>query len=218
MLRIGAPFTTMRRCRQFGVKLVGRHPRQIGVIGREIDHVLIAQMQRERGHHRVDPRAGLEVVQLLVDHGGKIARQGWANWRRLTPCGPWQIAQRWASVAPRPIESWLGLVSISDVITTSEVLKSGWIGAACEASTRHAGGAADRVPDAGNLQVGLREGQQTRPTNAATASDRRGQADARDEPWIARREQRWSLSLIAALRHRPRARRCPSSAINCAIG
>src|SRR6476620_7965212 len=52
----------------------------------------------------------------------------------LTPCGPWQIAQRCASVAPRPIETWRGLVSISDVITTLEVLKSGWIEVACDAA------------------------------------------------------------------------------------
>jgi hypothetical protein len=35
----------------------------------------------------------------------------------LTPRGPCQIARRCASVAPPPIKTWLGRVSISDVIT-----------------------------------------------------------------------------------------------------
>src|SRR5580765_6048048 len=88
----------------------------------------------------------------------------------LTPCGPWQIAQRCASVAPRPIETWLGLVSISDVITTSEVLKSGWIEVACDGArgTPAALQIASQMPAI--FRSGCANGSQTRPTNAATAA------------------------------------------------
>ena len=39
---------------------------------------------------------------------------------RLIPVGPWQIAQRCASVAPRPIEFWVGRASVVGVRTASE--------------------------------------------------------------------------------------------------
>ena len=132
----------------------------------------------------------------------------------LTPCGPWQIAQRCASVAPRPIDTGLGRVSISDVITTFDVLKSGWTELAW-GNARHTGGAADRVPDAAELEIGLRERQPDQAGQRREHGDHERHTNACAEPGISQREQR-------LLAHRPRSDidrgHVGFSTINWAIG
>ena len=59
------------------VELVRWHARQIGVIGGDIQHVLIAEIGRERTHDHIHPRPGLEIDQLLVGDGGKLPGQIW---------------------------------------------------------------------------------------------------------------------------------------------
>src|SRR6476661_8117235 len=121
----------------------------------------------------------------------------------LTPCGPWQIAQRCASVAPRPIETASFRVNISEVITTLEVLKSGCNDGA-GTDTRGTPAAlqiASQMPL--SLRSGCASGSQIKPASAAST------AMQAVTPTLALtqglRNEDSGCSLIGLLRHRPRA-------------
>src|SRR5258705_6509273 len=122
----------------------------------------------------------------------------------LTPCGPWQMAQRCPSVAPRPIDTWSGRFSIFDVITTLEVLKSVWISVPWD-ETRGTPAAlqiASQLPD--SLRSGCASGSQIIPASAAST------AIPAVTPTLALnhrlRNDNSGWSLIGWLRHRPQAR------------
>ena len=67
--------------------MIGGQARQIGVVGGQIDHILVRKMLGERRHDRIDARARLKVLELLIDHAGVLARQIGES-ARLTPVGP----------------------------------------------------------------------------------------------------------------------------------
>src|SRR5215472_3951164 len=103
------------------------------------------------------------------------------------PVGPWQMAQRCASVAPLPIDCWLGWASVVEVSTTFEVLKAD-VGAAVDGAPRQSGCAADCVPEAGEFQFTLCIGQHDEAAQRCQDEEGGCSTNAYDKIWISQIE------------------------------
>src|SRR5262249_41300706 len=103
------------------------------------------------------------------------------------PVGPWQMAQRCASVAPLPIDCWLGWASVVEVHHVRG-LEGGRRRRGGRCSARQSGCAADCVPEAREFQLTLCIGQHDEAAQRCQDEEGGCSTNAYDKIWISQIE------------------------------